>query len=117
MSGWSSAIRMRGTRASPGPPVSLQRACRWHAFSLDRQTGLISGRTAAIILSPATGSSQKRKGANPAMSQGRILIADDQIDILDALKLLLGSEGYEVVTVTAPDDLLREVDRNEFDVA
>jgi DNA-binding NtrC family response regulator len=51
------------------------------------------------------------------MSQGRILIADDQIDILDALKLLLGSEGYEVVTVTAPDDLLREVDRNEFDVA
>jgi DNA-binding NtrC family response regulator len=51
------------------------------------------------------------------MSVGRVLVADDQVDILDALRLLLGGEGYEVVTVTSPDELLREIDRSDFDVA
>ena len=29
---------------------------------------------------------------------GRVLVADDQVNILEALKLLLGSEGYDVTT-------------------
>ena len=41
------------------------------------------------------------------MSLGRVLIADDQVNILDALKLLLGGEGYEVATAASPAELDR----------
>ena len=34
--------------------------------------------------------------------QPRILIADDQAEILSALKLLLKREGFEVTTATSP---------------
>jgi len=33
---------------------------------------------------------------------GRILIADDQSDILDALRLLLSSEDFDVTTAASP---------------
>jgi DNA-binding NtrC family response regulator len=48
---------------------------------------------------------------------GRVLIADDQVDILDALKLLLGGEGYDVVTATSPAELVGALERSDFDVA
>src|SRR5436190_19048346 len=48
---------------------------------------------------------------------GRILIGDDQAHILDALKLLLGSEGYEVTTATSPSELILALERSDFDVA
>ena len=32
----------------------------------------------------------------------RILAADDQVDILDALRMLLTDEGYEVTTARSP---------------
>ena len=34
--------------------------------------------------------------------QPRILVADDQADILSALKLLLKREGFEVATASSP---------------
>ena len=40
---------------------------------------------------------------------GRVLIADDQVNILDALKLLLGGEGYEVATAASPAELVNEL--------
>ena len=48
---------------------------------------------------------------------GRVLIADDQVDILDALRLLLGGEGYDVVTATSPAELIGALERSDFDVA
>ena len=37
--------------------------------------------------------------------QPRILIADDQQDVLDALRLLLKGHGYSIETVNSPADL------------
>jgi DNA-binding NtrC family response regulator len=48
---------------------------------------------------------------------GRVLIADDQPDILDALKLLLGGEGYDVTAAASPGELVKSVEQAEFDVA
>jgi DNA-binding NtrC family response regulator len=45
----------------------------------------------------------------------RVLVADDQKDILEALKLLLKSEGYEVETVTSPGGVLTAFDARDFD--
>ena len=51
------------------------------------------------------------------MTSGRVLIADDQVNILDALKLLLGGEGYDVATATSPAELVGALERSDFDVA
>src|SRR5437879_5781739 len=48
--------------------------------------------------------------------QPRILIADDQQDVLDALRLLLKGHGYSIETVNATADLLAAVGRQEFDI-
>jgi len=48
--------------------------------------------------------------------QSRILIADDQQDVLDALRLLLKGHGYNIETVNSPADLLAAVARQEFDI-
>jgi DNA-binding NtrC family response regulator len=48
---------------------------------------------------------------------GRVLIADDQPNILDALKLLLGSEGFELTTAASPAELVGALERADFDVA
>jgi len=49
------------------------------------------------------------------MSQ-RILIADDQKDVLDALQLLLKGYGYVLETVSTPADLLAALAQREFDL-
>lgn len=46
----------------------------------------------------------------------RILIADDQPDVLNALRLLLKAEGYETEAVTTPAELLRAVEERSFDL-
>src|SRR5260370_1180540 len=48
--------------------------------------------------------------------QPRILIADDQQDVLDALRLLLKGHGYTIETVNSPADLLAAVGRQRFDI-
>src|SRR5256714_2041943 len=52
----------------------------------------------------------------PASSTApRVLIADDQRDILEALKLLLKGEGYEVDTATSPRGVLAALEKRDFD--
>ena len=46
----------------------------------------------------------------------RILIADDQADVLEALRLLLKGEGYRTETVNAPAKALAAIEEGEFDV-
>jgi len=45
----------------------------------------------------------------------RILLADDQADIRDALRLLLKREGYETHAVASPADALSAIQAREFD--
>ena len=49
--------------------------------------------------------------------QPRILVADDQADILSALKLLLKREGFDVATASSPAGVLDIVAREHVDVA
>ncbi|MEX0912665.1 MAG: sigma-54 dependent transcriptional regulator [Gemmatimonadota bacterium] len=46
----------------------------------------------------------------------RILIADDQPDVLQALQLLLKGEGFDLVTATSPQQIAEAVQEHEFDV-
>ncbi|HEX8651898.1 MAG TPA: sigma-54 dependent transcriptional regulator [Pyrinomonadaceae bacterium] len=46
----------------------------------------------------------------------RILIADDQRDVLEALRLLLKGEGYQTETVTSPAEVLHSLEARDFDL-
>jgi DNA-binding NtrC family response regulator len=45
----------------------------------------------------------------------RVLLADDQVDIRDALRLLLKREGYETQAVASPTEALAAISSREFD--
>ena len=47
----------------------------------------------------------------------RILVADDQADILDALRLLLSDEGYDVTAARSPVEALGRLEASDFDLA
>ncbi len=47
----------------------------------------------------------------------RILVADDQAAIRDALRLLLKGEGFQAVPVTSPAETVAAVQKEEFDLA
>src|SRR5512142_1570511 len=53
------------------------------------------------------------RAGSPA--RGLILVADDQRDVLAALQLLLGGEGYAVDTAMSPGGVLGAVERQDFD--
>src|SRR5580700_4834962 len=46
----------------------------------------------------------------------RILIADDQTDVLEALRLLLKGEGYQIEAVTSPAAVVSALEARDFDV-
>src|SRR5918997_1124985 len=46
----------------------------------------------------------------------RILIGDDQPDVLEALRLLLKPEGYLIDTASSPPQLLRAMEMKDYDV-
>ena len=46
----------------------------------------------------------------------RILIADDQADVLEALRLLLKGERFEIETTSSPAGVLKAIDALELDV-
>jgi CheY-like chemotaxis protein len=46
----------------------------------------------------------------------RILIADDQRDVLEALRLLLKGEGYKTEAVTSPAEVLPRLETGDFDL-
>jgi DNA-binding NtrC family response regulator len=48
-------------------------------------------------------------------SCGRILVADDQPDVVEALRLLLKGEGFETRSASSPAAVLRAVEGAEFD--
>src|ERR671921_892469 len=52
----------------------------------------------------------------PETTPIRILIADDQQDIIDALRLLLLDEGYEVTPARSPAEVLERLEAHDFDL-
>jgi len=46
----------------------------------------------------------------------RILIADDQKDVLEALRLLLKGEGYQIEAVNSPAGIMSLLESDDFDV-
>ena len=47
----------------------------------------------------------------------RILVADDQADVLEALRLLLKAEGYQIETAKSPAAVLKAVEARDFALA
>jgi DNA-binding NtrC family response regulator len=54
---------------------------------------------------------------DPVDRPPRILIADDQADVVQALRLLLKSEGFRIDTANAPAGAIAAVQVHDFDVA
>jgi DNA-binding NtrC family response regulator len=52
--------------------------------------------------------------AAPDTPASRILIADDQADVLEALRLLLKSEGYQIEAVKSPAAVIKAVESRDF---
>jgi DNA-binding NtrC family response regulator len=44
----------------------------------------------------------------------RILVADDQTDVLEALRLLLKAEGYQIETVKSPAAVIKAIEARDF---
>ena len=53
----------------------------------------------------------------PKANPPRILIADDQADVLESLRLLLKPEGYTVDTADSPDSAIAKATTQDFDAA
>ena len=49
-------------------------------------------------------------------NNSRVLVADDQPDVLEALRLLLKSEGYLVETAPSPKRILAALEEKDFDL-
>ena len=49
-------------------------------------------------------------------SSARIVIADDQADVVEALRLLLKPEGYQIDTADSPGAVMRLLERRDYDV-
>ncbi len=47
----------------------------------------------------------------------RILVADDQPDVLEALRLLLKAEGYQIETAKSPATVLKAIEARDFSLA
>jgi DNA-binding NtrC family response regulator len=67
-----------------------------------------SGRMSSETRSPVP---TRRREAAP-----RVVIADDQADVLEALRLLLKGEGYEIDTASSPRALLSALESREADL-
>ncbi len=51
-----------------------------------------------------------------AGSDSRVLIADDQPDVLEALRLLLKGEGFQIESANSPAGVLAAIEARDFDV-
>jgi DNA-binding NtrC family response regulator len=59
----------------------------------------------------------ERAASRPADPPARILVADDQAHILDALELLLRPEGYRVDRAASPREVLAAIASESYDTA
>src|SRR5688572_31987000 len=50
-----------------------------------------------------------------SMDKKRILIADDQADVLEALRFLLKAEGYQTEAVSSPAAVIHALETRDYD--
>src|SRR5262249_3075505 len=50
-------------------------------------------------------------------SNPKVRIADDQPDVIEALRLLLKGEGFHIDTAASPDQIMSAIETRDFDVA
>jgi DNA-binding NtrC family response regulator len=50
-----------------------------------------------------------------SVDEMRVLVADDQPDVLEALRLLLKGEGFKIQTASSPAGVLQAVEKEDFD--
>jgi DNA-binding NtrC family response regulator len=62
-------------------------------------------------------SAPARPAGADVLHKARVLVGDDQADVLQALRLLLKAEGCEIETATSPAGVLAAVESRDFDVA
>lgn len=62
-------------------------------------------------------SGKAAKMSAASLPSPRILIADDQRDVIEALRLLLKPEGYDLTAVSLPSGVLEALRNQEFDAA
>ncbi len=62
-----------------------------------------------------TETSPSRRSISRSLDAPRVLLADDQVDVLRALRMLLASEGYELGTATSPAGILAALQSGGFD--
>src|SRR5262249_29961766 len=62
----------------------------------------------------ATARSASASGG-PVASSNKVLIADDQQDVLEALRMLLKHAGHDVVTAASPSGILAAIESQDFD--
>src|SRR5688572_4496194 len=60
--------------------------------------------------------SAHKSGSTRSEPATRVLIADDQPDVLEALRLLLKPEGYLLDTASSPQQMLRALELKDYDV-
>lgn len=53
---------------------------------------------------------------NEIVKKKRILHVDDEKDILEVVKTILESEGFEVVSATSGTEALKDIDSGDFDL-
>jgi len=72
--------------------------------------------SAALLTLFARNSSLNPMAANDPAPH-RILVADDQPDVLEALRLLLKAEGYQIETVKSPAAVIKAIEARDFSLA
>src|SRR6267154_1159468 len=58
----------------------------------------------------------KTSETTASANTARVLIADDQPDVLEALRLLLKSEGFHIEAVASPGAVMDSIEARDFDV-
>jgi sigma-B regulation protein RsbU (phosphoserine phosphatase) len=54
--------------------------------------------------------------ATDATKPYRVLVCDDQVDVLEALRLLIKGQGWQAVVVDSPDALMQKIRSDVFDL-
>src|SRR5262245_18686968 len=91
---WDGGIPQSTSWGSPGPGNALT-------------PGVIGSRPSGIPLA----------SCHPSMmTSARTLIADDQPEVLEALRLLLKREGFEPSVVSSPDEIVEALQARPFDL-
>ncbi len=74
----------------------------------------VSSQPAAGVARPRASG---RVGYPPGMDERKpqVLVADDQADVLEALRLLLKGEGFTVESVSSPASVRHAIGQREFD--